>query len=960
MKKTLPIKSSIFLLFFSFSVTVLFQSFVFADSKPQWIWPDKLQKNESAYFRKEILLPKGKIKSAKLQATCDNSFKLFINQKNALSGDTWSKNYSTDVTKLLLPAKPNIIAVEGINQGGVGGFVMKLTLDLGSQKEYFITDTTWVAERKISEKWKQLGFNDESWTNVISNGKMGDSPWGDVFASEEMIDNDEIKIAKGFKAELIYEVPKNSQGSWVSICVDDKGRLIASDQGGQGLYRIDVSKSDIKVDKLEIDISSAQGLLHAFGSLWVNVNGKGSGVYKFTDTTEDGIYDKKETIKLLSGGGEHGPHALVLGPKGKYIYIVGGNFTRLPTMDSSRVPTNWGEDHLLKRLPDARGHAKSIRAPGGWIARFDKDGKNWETIAMGFRNTYDMAFNIDGELFAYDSDMEWDAGTPWYRPTRFYHVTSGADFGWRTGTGKWPQWYPDCLPAAYGIGPGSPVGVTSGLGSKFPEKYQKAIYCLDWTYGTMSAMHLDARGSSFVAEREEFVASAKLRMTDAVINPMDGAMYFTVGGRGGQSALYRVSYIGTEDTSPVRAGSPFDAERNLRAKLESYHIATEGALDKIWKHLGHEDRHIRWAARVALEHQPVEHWQDRALIENSPQISLTALCALARHGNPTIQGKLLNALRKLNLVSLSKSQQLELLRIYQLTFIRLGKPDSKTAEKLAKELDIFYPSAHSELNRELVTLLVYLKSPNVIGKTLALMSQSSDQEKYNWNKELLSRNGRYAQAFVATAKSSPQRDQIHFAKELRNMDIHWKKDQWLEYFRWYKKAETFKGGNSFSGFLKNFRDEALAHVPEELKIDIERIQSEKSSSGPPFEIEVSLEIGVLGGQMRFDRDSHRVKTGKNVELIFKNNDTLPLMHNLLLVKPGTRIEVVNDAIAMGAEGMANNYVPDNPNVLAATPLIQIGNSYSLYFKAPEKPGDYEYVCTYPGHGLIMWGTLFVD
>ena len=84
--------------------------------------------------------------------------------------------------------------------------------------------------------------------------------------------------------------------------------------------------------------------------------------------------------------------------------------TKLPQMDRSRPPTNWGEDHLLKRLPDARGHARSIRAPGGWIARFDKDGKNWETIAMGFRNTYDMAFNIDGELSSPTTQI-WN-GTP--------------------------------------------------------------------------------------------------------------------------------------------------------------------------------------------------------------------------------------------------------------------------------------------------------------------------------------------------------------------------------------------------------------------------------------------------------------------------------------------------------------------------------------------------------------------
>ena len=126
----------------------------------------------------------------------------------------------------------------------------------------------------------------------------------------------------------------------------------------------------------------------------------------------------------------------------------------------------------------------------------------------------------------------------------------------------------------------------------------------------MSAMHLNAKGSSYLAEREEFVASAKLRMTDAVINPMDGAMYFTVGGRGGQSALYRVAYTGKENTSPAQKDSVFDDDRGLRATLESHHVAGKGTVDKVWKHLAHEDRHIRWAARVALEHQPVEQWEE--------------------------------------------------------------------------------------------------------------------------------------------------------------------------------------------------------------------------------------------------------------------------------------------------------------------------------------------------------------
>ncbi len=154
---------------------------------------------------------------------------------------------------------------------------------------------------------------------------------------------------------------------------------------------------------------------------------------------------------------------MVLAPDGESLFVLGGNHTKTPNPESSVVVPNYDEDQLLPRMPDARGHAAKIRAPGGWIARTDKDGETFELYSAGFRNQYDIAFNADGEMFTFDSDMEWDIGTPWYRPTRIYHVTSGSEFGWRTGTGKFPAWYPDVLPPALDVGPARrPV---SSLGS---------------------------------------------------------------------------------------------------------------------------------------------------------------------------------------------------------------------------------------------------------------------------------------------------------------------------------------------------------------------------------------------------------------------------------------------------------------------------------------------------------------
>ena len=114
-------------------------------------------------------------------------------------------------------------------------------------------------------------------------------------------------------------------------------------------------------------------------------------------------------------------------------------------------------------------------------------------VSIGFRNAYDLALNADGELFTYDADMEWDLGLPWYRPTRVLHATAGSDFGWRSGTGVWPAYRLDSLPAAANIGPGSPVGLEFGYGASFPAKYQRALFALDWTYGTIYAVHLAGR-----------------------------------------------------------------------------------------------------------------------------------------------------------------------------------------------------------------------------------------------------------------------------------------------------------------------------------------------------------------------------------------------------------------------------------------------------------------------------------
>ena len=267
-------------------------------------------------------------------------------------------------------------------------------------------------------------------------------------------------------------------------------------------------------------------------------------------------------------------------------------------------------DDLGRGLPpaaawDASGHARGILAPGGWIYKTDPDGKTWELISIGYRNQYDIAFNRDGELFTYDSDMEWDMNTPWYRPTRVCHAVDGSEFGWRSGTGNWPDYYPDNLPPVVNVGPGSPTGIAFGYGAKFPAKYQDALFLCDWSYGKLYAVHLKPDGGTYKGELEEFVTGTPLPLTDIVVNPKDGAMYFTIGGRKTTSGLYRVTYVGKESTAPSQ-GATFDsAERDAAPhKLEAFYgkKGPEG-IDVAWPHLGDKDRFIRCAARTVLEYQ---------------------------------------------------------------------------------------------------------------------------------------------------------------------------------------------------------------------------------------------------------------------------------------------------------------------------------------------------------------------
>jgi hypothetical protein len=295
----------------------------------------------------------------------------------------------------------------------------------------------------------------------------------------------------------------------------------------------------------------------------------------------------------------------------------------------------------------------------------------------------------------------------------------------------------------------------------------------------------------------------------------------------------------------------------MRQTLEAMHA--EGDPQKIlsmaWPYLSHSDRHVRYAARVAIERLPVELWKAKALAETHPQALIEAMVALARMsgggtgnegGKPAskpagtssapigsvapdkveLQGQMLRVLTSLKSSGLTLNQQLASLRALQLVLIRLGKPAPEVCAKTAAILEAAYPAEDALINRELCQLLVVLDSTKAPVKTLALMATAKDDFQEVATDAVLSRNDGYANAARAAAGSRPNGQQISYMFALRNATAGWTPELRKTYFSWFPRARTWKGGNSFKGFIENIRKDAMAtFVPKEELASLEELSS---------------------------------------------------------------------------------------------------------------------------------------
>ncbi|MCH2139299.1 MAG: DUF1080 domain-containing protein [Phycisphaerales bacterium] len=431
-----------------------------------------------------------------------------------------------------------------------------------------------------------------------------------------------LHVPDGFTATKLLDAG-DGEGSWVSLAFEPDGDILVSPQHGR-IRRVDLDAGT--TTPIAIDIGSAQGMVHHDGTLYVVVsrNPPEGGLHALRDTNGDGAYDEHENLIEWGNGSEHGPHSIKVGPDGN-LWVIQGNHTPLPPgVDLETSPfRGWAEDLVTERAWDANGHAVGVESPGGVVWRFNPatTPPQIELIAGGQRNACDFAFTPDGECFAWDSDMEWDMGMPWYRLPRIVHVLPGSDNGWRSGTGKWKPWYPDAVAPVCGTPPGSPTALVHAGDGAFGLDWEGVLLAADWSYGRIWAVTPRSKGASFTATLEPFAQGRPFNVSSMRFGP-NGALYLVTGGRGTASALWRIAADEPQWVDPqIEIAPALTTRRHLESQAHR--------LDAIWLHFGTGDQAMSNAARLALDRVSIVAVRNRALAESDPPTVIDAWTYLA-------------------------------------------------------------------------------------------------------------------------------------------------------------------------------------------------------------------------------------------------------------------------------------------------------------------------------------------
>ena len=629
-------------------------------------------------------------------------------------------------------------------------------------------------------------------------------------------------LPDGFEIRRVHDAAAD-EGSWVSLSFDPRGRLVIGKEQ-RGLLRLTLDETGDRVlaaETVEDSLGECRGLVWRNGTLYAHAN-RDQTLARLPDVADRDRYEQAISVITTEGGPGHGRNALTVGPDGAIHGIVG---------DDIDAP-----DGAIRR---ARPEPDGPRELGHWFRLVEDDGKvTWEAMNRGLRNPYGIAFHPDGEAFTYDADNEGDVGLPFYRPTRINHLVSGANYGWHQARGNrrsLPVYAADSVPTTLDLGRGSPTAVRFGRRSHFPGRWRDALYVLDWAYGRIIAVHLTPHGASYAATAERFLEGRPLNVTDLDFD-RDGAMWFVTGGRKTQSSLYRVRYVGTppgadgedagasrtprvataapatgETVSPeapattgvqattgapattgvqAQARAEFSAQRRrLRHRLERFHgVSARAAVDEAWPVLGDPDPWLRNAARVALEWQPVERWRERVSSCGEDLGGLTAMLALARAGEDADRRRLAEQAAGLETDGLGITEQLTLVRVWQIAVPSLGDlPSQAWRDRAVAQWLAMAESGPEAIAREVATLLADAGATEAVDFALHRLATADDQG-----------------------------ERLHYLEVLGGVGEGWTGPRRTRFFEELAYAKRFSAGDRFMPpFFGQIESSALSHLPDE-------------------------------------------------------------------------------------------------------------------------------------------------
>jgi putative heme-binding domain-containing protein len=710
--------------------------------------------------------------------------------------------------------------------------------------------------------------------------------------------------------------PAAKTDSYVALTFDSEGRLVVSkeldhprlllDNDKDGIYESEKVLTD-KVRNCQglwfdgralygscVDVQKAQEAPAAAPAQPAQGGGRGgpnpnrpAGIFKMEDTNADDVADTFETLGMAGGIQEHGPHAIRRRPDGGMAVVVGNNETIADEALDLNSPVLKDKDaQFLPYLPNfgtsAREGAHSA------IYEWVPETKKFEVFSGGNRNSYDFAYNLAGEAFLFDSDMEWDIGLPWYREVRTVHEVLNGNYGYRNGSGKYPPYYIDSLPPVRDVNRGSPVGVEFYTSYTYPREFFDNLFEADWSRGRLLYTALTPNGATYSArsDRAEFVHGEPFNVTDVEVGP-DGMLYFTTGGRNTTGGIWRLRYQGPATAPPdmtgilavVRQPQPLSswgwaaiekvkaamgagfgteleklsrsasgsvadrmravfemqrhgappsielltaliADRSPEVRAAAVYVAGVQGPDgsrvaaaalkdrdavvrrraaealvrmgqspdkpslapvgEVYGLLNDEDRFVRWAGRIAIEHTPRADWKDRVLKETNPLGGLEGSLAWVRTANgenlQPIVDKLFAMMKQ---TSLSPENKLRLYRTLMYTTTEIeGGLSAAQREQLYGLVATQFPATDARLNKELALMIGYSGQAPGIAELLSAMPAGDDNQQL----------------------------QLHYLYALRMVKQGWTTEQKAQLAEIFGRAAKWRGGAQFINFVGQFYD----------------------------------------------------------------------------------------------------------------------------------------------------------